>query len=62
MKTSKLPVTGLCAGNSLVTGQFHAQRDSNAKNVSIWWCHHLQDSNNGVDWIETAIGTPNKVI
>ena len=30
-KTSKLRVTGLCAGNSPVTGEFPAQRTSNAK-------------------------------
>ena len=40
MKTSKLCVTGLCAGNSPVTGEFPAQRVSNAENVSIWWRHH----------------------
>ena len=39
-KTSKLHVTGLCAGNSPVTGEFPAQRTSNAENVSIWWRHH----------------------
>ena len=39
-KTSKLRVTGLCEGNSLVTGEFPAQRASNAANVSIWWRHH----------------------
>ena len=38
-KTSKLRVTGLCAGNSPVTGEFHAQRASNAENISIWWRH-----------------------
>ena len=45
-KTSKPRVTGLCEGNSLVTGEFPAQRASNATNVSIWWRHHcvtLQD-------------------
>ena len=36
-KTSKLHVTGLCAGNSPVTGEFTAQRASYAENVSIWW-------------------------
>ena len=41
-KTSKLCVTGLCAGNSLVTGQFPAQMASNTENVSIWWRHHVQ--------------------
>ena len=30
----------LCAGNSPVTGEFPAQRASNAENVSIWWRHH----------------------
>ena len=35
-KTSKLRVTGLCAG----TGEFPAQMASNAENVSIWWRHH----------------------
>ena len=39
-KISKLRATGLCAGNSLVTGEFPAQRVSNAENVSIWWRHH----------------------
>ena len=40
-KTSKLHVTGLCAGNSRVTGEFPTQRASNVENVSIWWCHHV---------------------
>ena len=39
-KTSKLRVTGLCAGNSPVTGEFPAQMASNAGNVSIWWRLH----------------------
>ena len=39
-KTSKLRVTGLCAGNSPGTGGFPAQMASNADNVSIWWRHH----------------------
>ena len=39
-KTSKLRVTGLCKGNSPGTGEFPAQRASNAENSSIWWCHH----------------------
>ena len=39
-KTSKLRFTGLCDGNSPVTGEFPAQRASNAENVSIWWRHH----------------------
>ena len=39
-KASKLRVTGLRARNSPVTGDFLAQRASNAENVSIWWRHH----------------------
>ena len=39
-KTSKLRATGLCAGNSPGTGEFPAQRASNAENASIWWRHH----------------------
>ena len=41
-KTSKLRVTGLCEGNSPGTGEFPAQKASNAENVenvSIWWRH-----------------------
>ena len=38
-KTSKVRVTGLCAGNSSMTGEFLAQRTSNAENISIWWRH-----------------------
>ena len=39
-KISKLHVTGLCAGNSPVTGEFPAQMATNAENFSIWWRHH----------------------
>ena len=39
-KTSKLRVTGLCAGNSPRTCEFPAQMASYAENVSIWWRHH----------------------
>ena len=39
-KTSKLRVTGLCAGDSPGTGEFPAQMSSNAEHVSIWWRHH----------------------
>ena len=39
-KTSKLRVTGHCAGNSPGTGEFPAQMASNAENVSICWRHH----------------------
>ena len=39
-KTSKLRVSGLCAGHSPETGEFPAQMASNAENVSFWWRHH----------------------
>ena len=39
-KASNLRVTGLCAGNSPVTGEFPAQRASNAEKASIWWRHY----------------------
>ena len=40
-KTSKLRVTGLCAGNSPGTGEFPTQMASNVENVSIWWRNHV---------------------
>ena len=40
-KTSKLLVTGLCAGNSPGTGEFPAQMTSNAENAFICWRHHM---------------------
>ena len=40
-KTLKLRVTCFCEGNSPGTGEFPAQRASNAENVSIWWRHHV---------------------
>ena len=39
-KTWKLRVTGLCGGNSTMTGEFPTQSDSKAEKVSIWWCYH----------------------
>ena len=39
-KTSKLRVTGLCEGNSPMTGEF----PSNTENVSIWWRHLISGS------------------
>ena len=47
-ETSKLRVTGLCEGNSPVTGGFPAPRASNAKK-SIWWRHHVD-----TDWFHTC--------
>ena len=44
-KISKLRFTGLCEGNSLVTGEFPTQRASNVENVSIWingWVNSLE--------------------
>ena len=43
-KTTKLRVTGLCAWNSPVTGEFPAQMASNAEIVFIWWRHHENKS------------------
>ena len=40
-ENSQAPHHRLCAGNSPVTGEFPAQRASNAENVSIWWRHHV---------------------
>ena len=39
-KAPKFRITGLCARNSPVTGEFPTQRASNRENVSIWWRHH----------------------
>ena len=46
-KTSKLRVTGLCAGNSPMTAECPAQMASNAEKVSIWWRHN---ENEGQPW------------
>ena len=39
-KTSKLRVSGLCAGNSPVNGEFPTQRARDAESVSISWRHY----------------------
>ena len=49
--TSKLRVTGLCAGNSPGTGEFPAQMASYAENVSIWWRHHALADLRGLDTV-----------
>ena len=62
-KTSKLRVTGLCAGNSPVTGEFPAQRPSNAEmfpfdNVIVilnllsatWWPSRCSGFNGSITW------------
>ena len=53
-KTSNFRDTGLCEGNSPVTGEFPSQRASNAENISIWWRHH--DHREG--WLCTGRVTP----
>ena len=55
-KALKLRVTGLCAGNSPVTGKFPAQMASNAENVSIWWRHHEQGNPHQSIWSPSADG------
>ena len=50
-KTSKFRVTGLCEGNSSVTGEFPAQRAGNAEKFSIWW--RLHDSVLSLLWFGT---------
>ena len=62
-KTSKLRVTGLCEGDSPVTGEFPAHWASNAENVSIWWRYHeygicfnknkLLNAESSCQWFET---------
>ena len=54
-KTSKLYVTGLCAENSPVTGEFPAQMASNAENFSIWWRHHAECSDISMRIITTTM-------
>ena len=53
-KTSKVRVTGLCAGNSPVTGEFPAQRASNAEMFPFWWRHHVAN-------LAFAVGTPDVI-
>ena len=49
-KTSKLCITGLCAGYSPETGEFPAQRASNVENVSIWWRDHVANWSIEFSW------------
>ena len=51
-KISKPRVSGLCAGNSPVTGKLPAQMASYTKNVSIWWRHHVRLSHSCVSLIQ----------
>ena len=61
-KTSKLRVTGLCAGKSPVTGEFPAQRASDAENGSIWWRHHEQSWNVYIGWDVLQAGVKWRII
>ena len=59
-KKTELRVTGLCEGNSPVTGVFPTQKASNAENVSIRWRHRgvkLKMVVMGIHiyWIHTAL-------
>ena len=47
IKTSRLHITGLCAGNSPLTVGFPAQKTSNTENVSSGWRHHGPLCQNG---------------
>ena len=49
-----LRVTGLCAGNSPMTGEFPAQRSSNAQNDSIWWRHHAFTYFRNIVWLSSG--------
>ena len=40
-RKSEFRVTGLYVGISPETGEFPAQRASDAENVPIWWRHHV---------------------
>ena len=55
-KILKLHVTGLCEGNSPVTGEFPAQRASEAENVSIWWRHHGFNQSAATELLKKASG------
>ena len=50
---------GLCEESFLVTGDFTAQRASNAENVSIWWRHHDVKS---ADCCYNAYGHPSLLL
>ena len=54
-KTSKLRITGLCAGNSPGTGEFSAQMASNAENVSIWWRQKAPSVCVTFQWLNTRL-------
>ena len=53
-KMSKFRVTDLCVGNSPMTGEFPAQRASNAENAAIWWRHHDTELSLPIVWFITG--------
>ena len=61
-RSKKIPkprVTGLCVGNSPVTGEFPTQRASSAEKVSIWWRHHVGVLWPGLSiWVSPLHSTP----
>ena len=57
-KTSKLCVTGLCVGNSLLTVEFPAQRASDAENILIWWRHHDVITSHMILWYVITYACP----
>ena len=42
-------------GDSPVSGEFPAQRASNAENVSIWWRHHVTGNNEGTHAVDGIV-------
>ena len=54
---SKLRVFGFCVGNSPLTGEFPAQKASNAENISILLRHHESSHRRGSSYCETALWT-----
>ena len=57
-KAPKLHVTGFCVGNSPVTGEFPAQKASNAVIVSNWWRHHVADDTHCYREVNSNINLP----
>ena len=56
----KALVSGLCAGNSPVTGAFLAQKASDAGIASIWWRHHvyvIRNHNVRIAYFQLSIST-----
>ena len=57
-KTSKLRVTGLCVGNSSVTGEFPHKWPVTRKMSPFWWLHHvIPGEEDGRHWVAVC-GAP----